>query len=184
MLASCAGLACQTRAHERPALGESDFRALVARDSAVFVFPTPSRKLWEWNVPGSREVGTVQCSWIALWDMTFVAPYSLGQGVEITLRQPRMPERRTGTHGDMLRAAQAWTLTPPPPHLDVAYRIEPESAAVASAKSNLVVVTLRRSSTLNRLLASHPDSIRLEVQLPILDTTYRRAVRVEYRDSQ
>jgi hypothetical protein len=156
------------------------FLATVFADSAVFIYPTSRRTSWEWNVLDERGFGAEQFMWQAIWDVRREPPYSLGQGFEVGLTLERNAERRSGSFQDVLRASKGWALIPPPAHLDVAFALQPEDSLFIIEHRGSVRITLRRSPTFSRLLNSHPDSLRLEVRLPLIDFQAEKVVRVQY----
>ena len=180
LIATSFALACvKTTPLAQP--GNQVFVATVFTDSAVFVYPTPRRTSWEWNVLDDRGFGAEQYMWEAIWDVSREPPYSLGQGFEVGLRIERNAERRSGSFQDVLRASTGWALVPPPAHLDVAFALQPEDSLFIIEHRGSVRITLRRSPTFSRLLNSHPDSLRLEVRLPLIDFQAKKVVRVQYR---
>jgi len=180
LTATSFALACaKTAPLTRP--GNEGFLATVFADSAVFLYPTPQRTEWEWNILDDRGFGAEQYMWEAIWDFTRDPPYSLGQGFEVGVRIDKNAERRTGSLRDVLRASKGWALVPPPAHLDVAFALQPEDSLFIIEQRGSVWITLRRSPTFSRLLNSHPDSLRLEVRLPIIGFGAKKVVRVRYR---
>jgi hypothetical protein len=161
--------------------GSQVFSATVFADSAVFVYPPPPRTSWEWNVLDDRGFGAEQFMWQAIWDVSREPPYSLGQGFEVGLTLDRNAERRSGSFQDVLRASKGWALVPPPADLDVAYTLQPEDSLFIIEHRGSVRITLRRSPTFSRLLTSLPDTLRLEVRLPLIDFQAMKVVRVQYR---
>ena len=162
-------------------IGIQGFRATVFADSAIFLYPTPTRSVWKWNVLDDRGFGAEQFMWQAIWDVSRNPPYSLGQGFGVGVVMEKKAEPRSGSIGDVLRASTGRALIPPPKGLDVAFAVYPEDSLFIAEHGGTVRVTLRRSPTLARLLKSRPDSVRLEVRLPLIEFRAERVVGVQYR---
>jgi hypothetical protein len=160
------------------------FAASVFADSAVFLYPTPTREVWKWNVLDERGFGAEQFMWEAVWDVSRDPPYSLGQGFEVGVYIEKNSEPRSGSIHDVFRASTGRALVPPPEGLDVAFALQPEDSLFITHDRGLVRISLRRSPTFSRLLMSHPDSVRLEVRLPVINFRDKKFVRVQYRSGR
>ena len=176
LVVGISAVGCHPRSYAER-MDDLQFRAVVMRDSAVFVMPVSSGSVWEWNTSDTIQPANLQYSLKVSWNPPGIWQ---GEGVGLLLLQPEKAELRRGSLAELISAGVGKSFVPS--RMIAGWETSPEPQLSAKVHGNSVILVLRQSDMLDRLKKAHPLQVYFQSRLPKDSEVNSNPIPVEYRE--